>query len=376
MSTGLKKPTSTLLACGLCAALAAPAAGQLLPIRGLPGVETEIGLELFGMPLTQTLRPDAPAALRLRAVLGPPGAYDLRLERRFGDAAARPVGALWGGVTTLERRRFYGWGNDTPAPLPASAYDIRPFEGSLHAGLLFERERVRLELGPEFRYVHTDLEVEPDDRDGEADDRVTPLAITLLRPYGSGPFSQVAISGTLEVRTAPPGSDSWTGVGLALAGRWSPALLDVTDSYATVSAEAQGFLRLDLPGAPLFAARVGVEGASSAVPYFDAPHVGGYGRLRGYRSQRFTGTGAIWAGVENRLRLGGFSVRRRPVSFGTLAFADIGRVTLAGETGTGFRASYGGGMWLGLEGGPSASLTVAEGDGTRLYLRLGLFDWR
>lgn len=363
------------LACLLCAALATPGTAQQLPIPGIPGVRTEVGLELFGMPLTRTLRSESPNAVRLRAILSPLGHYELGLERRFGDASIRPAGAVWGRVTTLDRRRFYGWGNDTPAPLPSSAYDIRPFEGSVQAGLLFERERIRFELGPQFRYVHTSLEAELDD-DGDADaDDVTP-AIAMLRPYGSGAFSQVAIAGAFQARTAPPEAGTPAGVGLALEARWSPAALDVERAYGTVSAEAQGFLRLELPGSPLFAARVGYERASSAVPYFDAPYVGGYGRLRGYRSQRFTGTGAVWAGLENRIRLGGFSVRDRSLEFGTLAFADVGRVTLEGASGSGFRGAWGGGIWVGLENGPTASLTLAEGDETRLYLRVGLFDWR
>jgi len=379
VGTYVKKHTATGFACLACAALAAPVHAQHVPLPGIPGIDTEVGVELFGMPLTETLRSATANATRLRAVFSPLGHYELGIERRFGDAAAGPVAAVWGGVTTLERRRFYGWGNDTPAPLPASAYDIRPFQGAVQAGLLFERRGVRLALGPEFRYVHTSLEYElEDDGDGDADDPplATPPAIAMFRPYGSGPFSQVAISGTLEARTAPPGPDTPAGAGIALGARWSPSALDVTSAYATVSAEAQGFLRLELPGEPLFAARVGAERASSAVPYFDAPHVGGYGRLRGYRSQRFTGTGAVWAGLENRVRLGRLSVRGRSIDFGTLAFADLGRVTMPDAGAAELHASWGGGVWVGLDGGPSASLTFADGDGTRLYLRLGLLDWR
>lgn len=365
----------TGLACLLCAALAAPAEAQRAPIPGIPGLDTEVGVDLFGTSVTRTLRSDSPNTFRLRAILSPLGRYELGLERRFGDASGAPVGVVWGRASTLERRRFYGWGNETPAPLPSSAYDIRPFEGSVGAGLLFERDRIRFELGPEFRHVQTSLDFERDD-DGDADADDRPPAIAMLRPYGSGPFSQVAMAGAFEVRTAPPGAGAPAGAGLEVEGRWSPAALDVVRSYATVRAEAQGFLRLDLPGSPLLAARLGMERASSAVPYFDAPHVGGYGRLRGYRSQRFSGTGAVWAGIENRIRLGGFSVRDRSLEFGTLAFADVGRVTLEGDGETGFHGSWGGGVWLGLEDGPTASLSLAEGDGTRLYVRLGLFDWR
>lgn len=368
--------TSAAFACLACAALAAPVDAQQVPIPGIPGIDTEIGVELFGVPLTETLRSEPANATRLRAVFSPLGHYELGFERRFGDAAAGPVGAVWGGVTTLERRRFYGWGNDTPAPLPAGAYEIRPFEGSVQVGLLFDRARVRFAVGPELRHVHTSLDHDAGDGDADESSPATPPAITMLRPYGSGPFSQIAISADLEARTAPPGAEAPAGAAIALGARWSPAALDVTTAYATVSAEAQGFLRLALAGAPLLAARVGVERASNAVPYFDAPHVGGYGRLRGYRSQRFTGTGAVWAGLENRVTLGRFSARGRSVDFGALAFADIARVTMPDARGSGFRGSWGGGVWLWLENGPSASVTLAEGDGTRLYVRLGLFDWR
>lgn len=371
----MKIRNAILVACAGCVALAPPARAQLVPFQGLPGIDTELGVELFGLPFVQRLRSESPNDYRLRTLFSPQGGVDITLERRFGDAVSGFTPALWGRVTTLERRRFYGWGNDTDAPLPSTAYQFRPFEASLDAGLLFERGNVRLSLGPEFRHVRTDLDAELSaDGDGDADD--TPLAITSLRPYGAGGFSQIALAGALEARTAGPADGAHAGVGIALTGRLSPALLDVTTAYATATAEAQGFVSLDLPGSPLFAARVGVETASAGVPYFDAAYVGGYGRLRGYHSRRYSGTGAVWAGLENRLRIGGFSLRGKPISFGTLAFADVGRVTLAGNASRGFHTSYGGGIWFGLEHGPTASLTMAEGDGTRIYLRLGLLDWR
>lgn len=369
----------------LLAGVPGSAPAQLVPIDGIPGVDTRVGVEILGMPLSQSLRPDSARPLQLGVLLSPSGGYELALRAALGTPDRALTPAIWTGVSTIDRRRFYGFGNDTRAPLPSSAYEIRPFQASLRTGLLLEGRRLRFSAGPEVRYVSTSVDLEEDDAGGEDavgrfwgdDDADEPTpAIASMRPYGVGDFATAGLAAELEFGSVGPRGGAMLGASLSLEARWSPALLDATAPYATAVGEARAFYRPALPGSPVLAARIGAQVADGPLPYFDAAYVGGHSRLRGYRSQRYAGDEALWAGIESRVTLARASVRGRGISIGALSFVDAGRVTVNGSRAGGLHFGYGGGLWLGIDDGPSIGFSVARGeDETRFYARLGVLGW-
>lgn len=321
--------------------------------------------------MAQTLLTDGSEDFRLRALVSPHERFELAFEGRPGGWVSGWEPSFRIRATSLDRRRFYGYGNATTSTLPSSAYEVWPFEVTLQTGLSYESPRLRARFGPEFRHTETHLDLDEEDEGTAA----TPT-IFETRPYGVGSFSQVGVFGEVEYRTDSPWTGARSGVGFGLEGRWSPFALDVDASYGVITGYADAFVRPDLPLAPIFAIRAGFQRSSANAPYFDAAYLGGFERLRGSRSQRYAGNGAVWAGVENRLRFATATVLGTGVELGTTVFADVGRLSFEGDTSSPLRAGYGGGLWIAAEGGPSLSFTAANaGDETRLFLRFGLFGW-
>jgi hypothetical protein len=94
------------------------------------------------------------------------------------------------------------------------------------------------------------------------------------------------------------------------------------------------------------AARVGGTVNLGRYAFFQAATLGGLDNLRGYRRTRFAGENSLYNNVELRLRL----TRLRTLLFhgdlGVLAFHDVGRVWLDGESSKEWHTGYGGGVWF------------------------------
>ena len=80
--------------------------------------------------------------------------------------------------------------------------------------------------------------------------------------------------------------------------------------------------------------------------FFQAATLGGLANLRGYGRTRFAGRQSAYNNTEARLQLGRFRSYLLPATFGVLAFHDVGRVWVPGETSTTWHRGYGPGLWL------------------------------
>ena len=103
------------------------------------------------------------------------------------------------------------------------------------------------------------------------------------------------------------------------------------------------------------------------VPYHEASFLGGPATLRGYRNQRFTGESSLFLGSELRLFLGDV-VFLLPVDLGVLALGDVGRVFVDGEASDTWHGAVGLGAWLTFLDVYSATLALARGEVTGIYL--------
>jgi hypothetical protein len=80
--------------------------------------------------------------------------------------------------------------------------------------------------------------------------------------------------------------------------------------------------------------------------YFQLMQLGGAQMLRGFHTARFTGKTAVYHNLEFRLKLFDFASYVLPGTLGLVAFNDIGRVWLPGESSAKWHDGYGGGIYI------------------------------
>jgi hemolysin activation/secretion protein len=79
--------------------------------------------------------------------------------------------------------------------------------------------------------------------------------------------------------------------------------------------------------------------------YFQALTLGANNFLRGFRKNRFSGDGLAYGSLEFRVKLFDSKSYVLPGQVGLVAFNDIGRVWLRGETSHRWHDAYGGGFY-------------------------------
>jgi hemolysin activation/secretion protein len=118
----------------------------------------------------------------------------------------------------------------------------------------------------------------------------------------------------------------------------------------------------------------GTANLSADYEFFQAATLGGLSNLRGFGRTRFAGRQSAYNNTEVRLQLAHFRSYLLPATIGLLAFHDVGRVWVPGETSTTWHRGYGPGLWLAPT--PQVVLTAMYGistEGRLPLIRLGFF---
>jgi hypothetical protein len=282
------------------------------------------------------------------------GGFGLELfaDHRFENSGLGV--SLTATATQYESYRFFGFGNDTDGDVVASPRVTRD-QVTVRPAMNWERGGTRIGVGPVFRW-------------GEAKyDAASPM--DLLQPPGVGSFAQAGALVDLQVERGSLQGAEPGGFSVNAAASAYPSLLDVTDPFGRVEAHARAYI--PLPGAPFAALRAG--GAriwGSAFPAHEAAMIGGRTTLRGFTTDRFAGDAAVYGSTELHVPLMTLELLVRG-RLGVFGLADAGRVYLDGESPGGWHTSYGAGVWF-TSLNRTLSLSYAEGERGRLYLRLGL----
>jgi len=258
----------------------------------------------------------------------------------------------------LELTRFYGVGNESDGSQPDSVYRLRQEQVLLLPAATFPlAPHLRLTAGPVLAYAHTH------------DDPGTVLA-TSGPYYGSGDFGQVGARVLLDFDTRDHPTAPARGIRATLAGEPYPAVWNVVDPFARVSAEASAYLSAGDPPTATLAARIGGILVAGTVPFQDLAYVGGGTTVRGYAEQRFAGRRGAYANVELRLLAGRVSLG----DVGVFGLADVGRVWVTGESSDRWHAAAGGGLWFAWRHRRANTLSIAlarSPERTATYLRAG-----
>jgi DNA repair exonuclease SbcCD nuclease subunit len=127
--------------------------------------------------------------------------------------------------------------------------------------------------------------------------------------------------------------------------------------YASMSFPAKWVTVLRVGGGHIY---------SDSLEYFQALTLGANNYLRGFRKNRFSGTGLAYASLEFRIKMFDSKSYVFPGQVGLVAFNDVGRVWLKGENSRKWHYAYGGGFYYVPYNMVLVSATVALSNEERL----------
>lgn len=285
--------------------------------------------------------------------------YRAEYEGDFRRANSKARGLLRLRASGLEVLRFYGFGNDGPAPGADDLYRVEQQQYAIAPSFEFERSRASVSFGPIAKFATT---------------RLPPgQFISLARPYGTDDFGQLGAGMTMELDLRDRPGVARRGFLLTTGASVFPAVWSVKSTFGEVRAEAATYLPLPLPQDPTVAVRVGGKRVFGVYPFQEAAFLGGPLTLRGLERNRYAGDASLYANAELRVPLG-----RLPFLFageaGLFALWDVGRVYLEGESSNRWHTGVGGGFWMAFQGGArTVSVAVAHSEKrTGVYLQGGL----
>jgi hypothetical protein len=117
-------------------------------------------------------------------------------------------------------------------------------------------------------------------------------------------------------------------------------------TFTQIRSDVGAFLTFRKPHRAVVALRAGGSVNFGDYQFFQASSLGGSTNLRGFRSTRFSGDASFYQNTEFRFKLFNFSNYISKGEFGILAFNDVGRVWLEGESSSLWHHGYGGGLWV------------------------------
>lgn len=297
--------------------------------------------------------------MRLRAAYGTgaqDGAVEFTSEFRFASTPVRSTLKL--AITGLALVRFYGYGNETPAPQPSSYYRSNQNQYLVIPGVTLPAwKHALLNVGLAFKKVETPLQ--PDHY------------VSVVQPYGTPYFGQTGLTAgaswdTRDVKGAPH-----RGLFVTVDGAWYPIIEDGSGDFGDIEGAVSTYLTPRSWDALTIATRIAGKTTLGHYPLHEAAFLGGGTTVRGLPDARYAGDQSLFGNLDLRVRL----FRTQAVArwdFGVLFLADVGRVFLAGESSQVWHPSVGGGLWLALlDRSLVANVNIAGGAGQGTYIRFG-----
>ncbi|HEX9382935.1 MAG TPA: hypothetical protein VF908_06015 [Gemmatimonadaceae bacterium] len=256
------------------------------------------------------------------------------LDKRFeGTDVHLPVTAH---MSQFEVVYFKGFGNELP-DLRGRLYEVRQRQWEFNPGIGKSFSPISdISIGPIVRYTTTDS--------------LANRFIEQLHPYGFTKFGQagVRLKAHLDSKYV---SDQFPDTlkprfVLDVAGAGYPAIWDVVNHYESVDGFAAAYFTLPVAKKPVLAFRGGGKKLWGAFPYFDAAFLGGSESFRAEERQRWAGDASVYGTAELRVPIAKFPFIL-PLDVGALAFDDVGRVYVNGNSPGGWHNAAGAGLWFG-----------------------------
>ena len=157
---------------------------------------------------------------------------------------------------------------------------------------------------------------------------------------------------------------------------------DEKNNYQSLASDFSAYFSFGGSLRTTLALRVGGQANFGDFEFYQAPRLGGFATLRGYRRGRFAGDESFYQNAELRIRLLEYRTPLFPGSLGISLIHDFGRVwtdqedvSLIDPTKEEWHRGYGGGIWIAPLGQLviSAEYTVSNDDEEGIFVRFGFF---
>ena len=147
--------------------------------------------------------------------------------------------------------------------------------------------------------------------------------------------------GDVDSPTLPARGFRFTG-----AAGFCRSLIGTRYQYGTLDADVAFYMSPFARVPATLAVRLGGGRNVGTTPFYQTRTLGDNTNLRGYRSNRFSGTGSLYQNTEVRLKLVRLTNYFSNNDAGLLGFFDAGRVWAPGEASRVWHYGYGGGLWF------------------------------
>ena len=262
-------------------------------------------------------------------------------------------------MSEIEVINFFGFGNQTPAPVDLS-FRVEQRQWLLEPAVaLALSERSDIRFGPVLKYSTTDS--------------LGNNLVSTDRPYGFDDFGQAGLRLTLHHDRREQNGERRRGILLDLAGDWYPATWDVSQAFGSMEGATAAYYTIPLPLHPVLAVRAGARKVFGEFPFHESAFVGGRSSVRVLELQRYAGDASLHGTAELRFPFPTVPLVL-PVATGIYGFAEAGRVYLDGESPGGWHSGAGLGTWIGvLRSTTSISIELGWYEGTsQVRVRTGL----
>jgi outer membrane protein assembly factor BamA len=330
----------------------------------------------------------------LAAVAPKSGSFNLKYSSEYTDAIGK-----WDLLLDADffapgfADFFYGLGNKTALDEEARDTDSQFYRARYQNGRVglgirntSKNEIHSIGFGTYFRTVNIGTkdnvdEDEPNrfiiqyaDSIGRGNDAPSPL-LDFRRNYIGG-----TVNYTLDTRNSeifPTRGIIWN---LGARAVWQ--IEDETNSYQNINSNIATYFSFGGSLRTTIALRAGGSANFGDFEFYQAPRLGGFATLRGYRRSRFAEDQTFYQNTDIRIRLMEYKTPLFPGSFGITLIHDIGRVWtdnedefLIDEEKAKWHRGYGGGIWISPLGQAVISLdyTKSNDDEEGIFIRLGVF---
>ncbi|HEX6790797.1 MAG TPA: BamA/TamA family outer membrane protein [Candidatus Krumholzibacteria bacterium] len=283
------------------------------------------------------------------------GDYTGEFRRENSDVSL----GLYTRLSGLDFLHFYGFGNETTSEAVEDFYKVKHTEYVLAPSLNHPAgQHGRITFSIPAKYTKTDLQ--PD------------RMITGVKPYGAEDFFQLGGGAELAVDTRESSAPASGGVRFDAGGTVFPPLGGVEETFGEVHGEAALYQPVPVLSTPVLALRAGGKQVWGPYPYHEAAYIGGARTLRGFPQQRYAGDASVYTSAELRVPVTHIYLLV-PGMLGVFGLVDTGRVFFEGESSSKWHTAAGGGIWASFaDPSKTMSLSIASGEGTRVYVHIGL----